>query len=202
MATRASSHEAERHQGGDAGCRVESQELGQERAGADRHRRDRREQRPAIDPAGHPGPALADEPAAPRIDPAGDRELRHDLAEHKADQHLAGAGHQVGPQERRTGRLQRDLEHRIDADHRREIGESQGEILPERHRAVEFRGIAERAKLLIVGAFRRARFDAGCPFQTHPIHCPALAPAGRPSGRPLWQITCQIGPLRHAKMRP
>src|SRR5258708_3311044 len=66
------------------------------------HRRDSREQGPAIDPAGHPRPLLTDEPPRPGIEPAGYGKLRYDLAKNETDEVLPGAGQKVGPEHWRT----------------------------------------------------------------------------------------------------
>nr|GFC46076.1 hypothetical protein [Tanacetum cinerariifolium] len=84
------------------GARFKTQHRGQIRTGTDRYGGDGHAQRNGVDPADHPRPALADQPARPRIDTPGNRELRNHFAEHQAHQHLADPHQQIGPEHRRS----------------------------------------------------------------------------------------------------
>jgi len=76
--------QSERDRRRDRGRRGESQKRGEERAGAHGDRRDGREQRPAIDPPRHPGPALADQPARPGRQTDVEKAFHHDLTRERA----------------------------------------------------------------------------------------------------------------------
>ena len=54
----------------------------------------------------------------------------------------------IVPPHRRPARDEGGGEQRVDAHHRREVGEPQGEIFPLRHRAVEMGNVAQGAQLL------------------------------------------------------
>src|ERR1700692_4162614 len=97
------------------------------------HPRHRPAQRPAIHPPGHPCPALTDETARPGIDSSGNRKLRDDFAEHEAYHELSQSDADIGPPHRRAADHIGGRKQRVDADHRRQIREDQGENLPLSH---------------------------------------------------------------------
>ena len=67
---------------------VKLEQRADEHHGARGHARHGGDQRPAVDPAGQPGPASPDQPSGPGVDPARDRELRDDLREHERHEQL------------------------------------------------------------------------------------------------------------------
>ncbi len=78
--------------------------------------RDGDQQRPQVDPAGHPRVLEPPQAASPWVDPAGHGELRDDLAEGERHHQLTQADDEQRPDHRRTGRGERVREHRVDAD--------------------------------------------------------------------------------------
>ncbi|MNF76079.1 hypothetical protein D3C84_581780 [compost metagenome] len=105
-------------------------------------------ERPGVDPAHHPRPALADQATGPGIDAAGDGELRNHFTEHQAHQQLAEADQQVGPEHRRAACRKAEAEQGVDAHHGRQVGEAEGEVFPQAHAAFEVGAVAERLELL------------------------------------------------------
>ena len=139
--------------------RLEAEDVCHVRARAVGRVRQQRQQREHVDPAGHPCPFASPQPSRPGIDTPGHRELRHHFAEDQRDQHLSDAGDQQAPDHRWAGGGQREREHRVDADHRRQVGEAQREVRPRAHVALEVRLEPQRLELrevLVVGrGFRR-----------------------------------------------
>ena len=129
------------------GSAVDAEQLREKRRHAGRDAGHGAAQGPAIHPAGHPCPALAHQAARPGIQAAGDRKLGNDLAEDQAHHELAEADQDVGPPHRRSAGDERAREYGVHADHRRQIGKPQGEVLPLRHGPVEMRYIAQRLQL-------------------------------------------------------
>ncbi|MOA57124.1 hypothetical protein D3C78_1812440 [compost metagenome] len=72
---------------------------------------------------------------------------------------MSGADQQVGPEHRRAAGGQAQAEQGIDANHRRQIGEAQGKVLPQAHAAIEIRAVAEGAQLfrVLIGAAASTR---------------------------------------------
>src|SRR5436190_8791831 len=116
--------------------------------GSERHRRDRDEQRPDVEPAGEPGVAVTDQLFAPLVDASGDRIARSDLAERQGHQHLARDDDRDRPDERRARRRQAEGEERVHADDRREVREPEREVAPESERPGQLLLVSERSQLL------------------------------------------------------
>ena len=72
-----------------------------------------------------------------------------------ADQQLAGADDDDPEDRGRAAGADGEREERVDADERREIGESEGEVRPERHRAVEGILVAEDRQMFAVAEVLR-----------------------------------------------
>ncbi|MNO99625.1 hypothetical protein D3C76_913990 [compost metagenome] len=149
---------------GSVAMHLEAEHGGHVRAGADGDTGDGCAECPGIHPAHHPCPAFAHQATRPRVDATGNRELRYHFAEHQAHQHLAETDQQVGPEHRRTARGQAQAEQGVDADDRRQVGEAEGEVLPQAHAAFEVGAVAECFQLLGVV------IDGGCTRGGRPTH--------------------------------
>ena len=140
--------EHERNDGGRDGGAVDAEQLRKKRRHAGGHAGHGAAQGPGVHPAGHPCPALANEASRPGIQAARDRKLRDDLAEYQAHHELAQADQDVGPPHRRAAGDESAGEDGVHADHRREVGKSQGEVFPLRHGPIEVRHIPQCFQLL------------------------------------------------------
>ena len=78
------------------------------------------------------------------------RELRHDFAKHHRDQELADTDDDKPPNRGRSANGHDDCEERIDADERREIGETEREVIPQPHRTAEGIVVAKHIQVLDV----------------------------------------------------
>ena len=106
-----------------------------------------RTQGPGINPADHPRPTLAHQTTGPRVDTAGNRELRDHFTKNQTHQQLPGSDQQIGPEHRRAAGGQTQAEQGVDADDGRQVGKAQGKVFPQAHASIEIRAVAEGAKL-------------------------------------------------------
>ena len=148
--------EHERDDGRRDGSALDAEQLREKRRDPGRDSGHGAAQGPGVNPARHPRPAFADEAPRPGIQAAGNRKLRNDLAEHQAHHELSQADENIGPPHRRAAGGEGGREQRVHADHRRQVREAQGEVLPLRHGAIEMRHIAQGTQL--VGVSHRPAF--------------------------------------------
>jgi hypothetical protein len=95
------------------------------------------QERHQVNPAVHPTPFAAPEPPGPGIDSASHWICRHHFTENRCNQELPDPHDDQGPKHRWAGHAQGCREQGIDRYYRRQVGESQRDVPPERHLPLE-----------------------------------------------------------------
>ncbi len=133
-------------------------------AGVDRGDRD--QQGDAVEPAHEPAVARADRELRVLVQSAGHRIVAAELAEH--ERHEQHPDHRDDGQPQVTGstRAHAEQEQRVDADHRREVGEGDRKVSEQPEDAVQLRRVAEVGQPpIVVGGEPRAT----CTNRLHPV---------------------------------
>src|SRR5882757_3582576 len=126
---------------------MDAEKLSYVRGSSHGHRRNGGTQGPQVDPPRHPGPTLSHQPPGPGVKTAGNGKLGDNLSEHQGYQQLPQPNKQIAPEHRWTASGDRKGENRVDANHRRQVGEAKREVRPQAHGAIELGVIAEGFEL-------------------------------------------------------
>ncbi len=117
------------------------------------------QQREAVEPADEPAVAWADGELAVLEQRAGDRVVAGELAEHERDEEHPDHGEPRQPDVRRSARAHAEHEQRVDPDHRRQIGERDGEVREQPEHAVQLRLVAQAFEPRVLALVRARRLD-------------------------------------------
>ena len=114
------------------------------------NRRNRHEQRDAVEPADEPAEAGADGELAVLVQRSGDRIVARQLAEDERDEEHPDDRDDREPEVGRPARSHAKQEQRVDADHRRQVRERNGEVREQAEHAIELWLVAQVRKPRVI----------------------------------------------------